>query len=398
MKVCIYTHSFPPIIGGAQTYQYNIAGELAKRGHEVLVLTGFLPEGTRDEYKYEGFKVSRIASFRDFSKLKAPSNKFLEDTFFALKDFGPDIIYSNGYTQSLAISILKHGLNAKHVFSFHSTPEVSTQKIAGIWKGKLDLETAFAKFIMKDTTFDAYIACSKHYLNFVKEHLFPEIEERKNVHQVYYGVNLNKFSFKKVASRSKYGYRQEDFIVLSPVRLIPRKGILDLLGAIKILKEKRASLNIKLLIPSSALSTKMEFVKQVDAVIEDFNIKDSVRIEIDKFGIEEMPDLYGVSDVMVLPSYSEGLGIVSLEAMATKTPVIATGIPGVNEVVRHNETGLVVPIKNPKAIADSIVKLRMDTKLRRRLIDNGYRLVDEEFSLHKQVDKIELIFENLLKK
>ena len=72
-------------------------------------------------------------------------------------------------------------------------------------------------------------------------------------------------------------------------------------------------------------------------------------------------------DTLVLPSEAEGFGIVLIEAMAAGRSVIATDVPGIRDVVRHNHTGLLVPVRSPDAIASAIQRLLDDAPLRDRL-------------------------------
>ena len=393
MKICIYAHSFPPIIGGAQTYQYNLAIGLGKLGHEVLVLTGEIPDSLKTRIKdYESpyFKVVRVSLFREAIKMKAPFRDLLINSFTILEKFDPDIVYSNGFIPCLLISMIKDSLRAKHIFSYHSTPELDVNKLVGIWPGNLDFELSIAKFIFKQGSFDAYLACSSNYLDTAKKNLNLRV---KNAHRIYYGVDMNKFSHEIKVSREKYGFTDKDFIVLCPVRFIERKGILDILKAISILKPDIP--NIKLLIPTSKLSSTDEFIKLVLKLIKKLKIKNNVVIKSDVFLVEDMPKAYALSNMFVLPSYSEGLGIVLLEAMSMKKPVVATDIAGVNEVVKHNKTGLLVPIKSPKKLAEAMKIIYRDKKLTNHLIKNAYSAIKKEFELNKQVKKVEQFFKKV---
>ena len=76
-------------------------------------------------------------------------------------------------------------------------------------------------------------------------------------------------------------------------------------------------------------------------------------------------------DTLVLPSEAEGFGLVLVEAMAAGVPVVATDAPGIRDVVRHGENGLLVPVGRPYAIAAAIERIRSDDPLRHRLIDGG---------------------------
>lgn len=397
MKICIYAHSFPPIIGGAQTYQYNLALGLAELGHRVLVITGKVPSNLDNrikDYYSKSFRVVRLPSFRKAAQMMAPFRELLAESFKILRKFDPDIVYSNGYIPGLVISILSDGLRAKHVFSYHSTPELQFKKIAGIWPGNLSLELALTRFIMKQCPFDVYLACSNNYLNFTKRYLNPKT---KRALMVYYGVDMKKFSPGIKASRSHHHLKNNDLVILCPVRLIERKGIFDILKAVKLLKKMlgEGEVNIKLLMPTSNLTTRKKFKKEVSKRIVDLGIKRDVIIKYDKFLPRDMPLLYAICDIVVLPSYAEGLGIVLLEAMAMKKPVVATNIPGINEVVKQEKTGLLVPVKNPFKIALAIKRLYQDQKLKNRLVKNAYSLIKKEFELNKQVGKVEKIFYSL---
>jgi rhamnosyl/mannosyltransferase len=114
------------------------------------------------------------------------------------------------------------------------------------------------------------------------------------------------------------------------------------------------------------------------------------------------PDLvamYHASDIFVLPSIevSEGFGIVQIEAMACGKPVVTTDLKtGVTYVNRAGETGLVVPGRNPDALADAIRTLLDDLELRVRLGETGRARVCREFTVNQMSHKATLLFEALL--
>ncbi|MDW8322187.1 MAG: glycosyltransferase [Armatimonadota bacterium] len=83
---------------------------------------------------------------------------------------------------------------------------------------------------------------------------------------------------------------------------------------------------------------------------------------------------YCQADVFVLPSVSEGLPRVVVEAMARSVPVVATSVGGIPDIIRHGETGLLVPPRDVRALAQAIERIIREPELRRRLIANGYAL------------------------
>lgn len=89
---------------------------------------------------------------------------------------------------------------------------------------------------------------------------------------------------------------------------------------------------------------------------------------------------YAAMDVLVLPSDAEGFGLVLIEAMAAGVPVIGTNVDGIRDVIRDGETGLLVPPRDPSALAAALRRLSEDSALRQRLITNALVDVQERFA------------------
>jgi len=99
--------------------------------------------------------------------------------------------------------------------------------------------------------------------------------------------------------------------------------------------------------------------------------------------------IIGALDVLVLPSLTEGLPNVILEAFAYKTPVVATAVGGVPELVIDGETGWLVPPRDPHALAQAILDALSNPEEARRRAENAYKHLLEHFTVEKQVDKWE---------
>jgi glycosyltransferase involved in cell wall biosynthesis len=112
---------------------------------------------------------------------------------------------------------------------------------------------------------------------------------------------------------------------------------------------------------------------------------------------EDMPNVLGQACVVCLPSYREGLPKVLLEAASCGRPIVTTDVPGCREIVQHGKNGLLVPPKDPNALAQAICQLIQDPELRERMGDQGRKLVLENFSLEKvkqQTSKVYQVLEN----
>jgi glycosyltransferase involved in cell wall biosynthesis len=114
---------------------------------------------------------------------------------------------------------------------------------------------------------------------------------------------------------------------------------------------------------------------------------------------EDLPAYYHACDVFVLPSTAptEAFGLVQVEAMACGKPVVCTDLPtGVTYVNRHGETGLVVPPRDPQALAEAVNRLLADPALRQRLGRQGRERVEREFTKEAMVQKILGVYEKVL--
>ncbi len=104
---------------------------------------------------------------------------------------------------------------------------------------------------------------------------------------------------------------------------------------------------------------------------------------------------YNKMDVFVLPSILEGFGIVLLEAMAAGIPVVASNVDGIREVVIQGESGILIPPKNPDAIASAVIQLIENPQLVKSLVENGLKRA-RLFDVQEHVMKLESLYSNLL--
>lgn len=96
--------------------------------------------------------------------------------------------------------------------------------------------------------------------------------------------------------------------------------------------------------------------------------------------VDDMANLLRQTHVACLPSYREGLPLSLLEAAAAGRPMVATDVPGCREVVRHGQTGLLVPPRDPQALADALETLLADGEMRQRMGAAARKLAVDEFS------------------
>lgn len=110
---------------------------------------------------------------------------------------------------------------------------------------------------------------------------------------------------------------------------------------------------------------------------------------------EEIPFWMSAADILILPSYSEGLPNVVMEALSCETPAIVTDVGGCPEVVKDSETGFVVPVGDVKALMDRIKYLLEDEDLRVKMGKLGREDMIKKYDRKKVIGKLKEVYESL---
>ncbi|NLD37452.1 MAG: glycosyltransferase family 4 protein [Desulfatiglans sp.] len=111
----------------------------------------------------------------------------------------------------------------------------------------------------------------------------------------------------------------------------------------------------------------------------------------------DMPNVISKSNIVCLPSfYGEGIPKVLIEAASCGRAIVTTNTPGCKEIVIDGENGLLVPIRNPEKLADAIGTLIANNGLRKKMGENGRKLVENNFSLKIVIEKTMEVYKELL--
>jgi glycosyltransferase involved in cell wall biosynthesis len=144
-------------------------------------------------------------------------------------------------------------------------------------------------------------------------------------------------------------------------------------------------------------------------LVGDGSLRRKVENQVKKLGLEkavlflgwrsDIPEIITDCDIFVLSSDWEGLGIVLIEAMASRKPIVATNVGGIPEVVEDGVTGILVPPRNPEALAKAILRLAKDDKLRKEMGERGREKAIKEFDIKIAVNNYERLYlQNLERK
>lgn len=159
--------------------------------------------------------------------------------------------------------------------------------------------------------------------------------------------------------------------------LLVSKGVFVLLDALKILKDKGYSFICDFVGGETAEIDAKLFCYEV----EERGLNELVVYHGKKYG-EEKENFFNRTDVFVFPTYyhNETFGLVNLEAMAHKIPIVATDEGGIPDVVVDGKNGLISERRNPQSLADCIERLLSDESLRKRMGEDGYRKLYNSFT------------------
>jgi glycosyltransferase involved in cell wall biosynthesis len=184
--------------------------------------------------------------------------------------------------------------------------------------------------------------------------------------------------------RKALGVATASKIITVVGRLSPEKGVDVFLNALKIVLNKKIDIHAIIVGDGQEKNA-------LQKLTEDLGISKNVTFT----GFSNTPGDYMLeSDIIVLPSRSEGIPNVALEAMALGKPLIATAVGGTPEVVEHEKNGLLVPSEQPQTMADAIVRIVTDSALAEILAVNAKIRVKEHFSIESRCKKLAGIYKS----
>ncbi len=178
-------------------------------------------------------------------------------------------------------------------------------------------------------------------------------------------------------------------LVILPARMLWDKGVGEFVQAAKILKNKNIAARFILIgkpdpknpssIPEKQLS---DWEKQ--GIVESWG------------HCKDMPTIFNNTHIVCLPSYREGLPKVLMEACASGRPIITTDVPGCRDIVKTEFNGLLVPPRNPEALAQALGRLISDQELRHIMGKRGSTLAINKFSQDQVISETLSVYQEAL--
>ncbi|WP_343628265.1 glycosyltransferase [Roseateles sp.] len=367
--------------GGQNVYVAHVATALARRGHHVDVMT------RRDQRALPtavdmrpGVRVLHIdAGPPEF----VPKEQLLPH----MRAFGTaamrlmrrslrhDVVHANFFMSGVVGLRLQHQLNVPLVQTFHALGAVRRlhQKEADRFpEERIEIERRIA------CEADCVIAECPQDADDLMHHCGTPPDR---IAQVPCGVDLDEFGpGDQVAARRKLRLDEHEFIVLQLGRLVPRKGIENVIRAVAQLPPGRPWRLLVVggdaVVPDEARTPEIARLRRV---AQDCGVEANVTF-VGRRDRDQLRDYYRAADVFVTTPWYEPFGITPLESMACATPVIGSAVGGVQHTVVDGMTGYLVPPEDPRTLALRLDDLRRHPALGRLMGRAGLMRVQSEFT------------------
>ena len=389
MRILMLSWEYPPhVVGGLGNHVAEIVPALADLGVEIHLVTPRWNGGAAVE-EVQGAKIYRVdppdVSSVDFYEAAQETNRLLEaqGLTIAREVGGVDLIHAHDWLVAFAGIALKHALK---------TPLLSTIHATELGRNRGELHSPIQNAISHTEWVLVYeswrVICCSYYMAQEVRQFFGCPTDKIDVipngivttpFDELDGVDLSEF-------RARYAAPTEQ-IVFSVGRLVYEKGIQVLIDAIpRVLAQQP---NTKFVIAGTG------------------GMSDALHQQADALGVssrafftgfisnEDRNRLLKIADCAVFPSLYEPFGIVALEAMSAKTPVVVAEAGGLREVVEHGETGITVYQGSPESLAWGILHTLQHPEWARARVKNAYRRVREEYGWDYIAEQTEQVYEHV---
>jgi len=371
-KVLLLTNACT--VGGAEMHLLSLAKHLSKKKYEVTL--AYLKEkpdearSLKEDFEKAGVRTVDLKLKRKFSPL------LILKIIWLIKKYKPDIIHTHLFQAELFTRIAMVFIKTPiFITTYHSMEEFLT-KLFWALVARWNINKADQVIVISDAVRDYLV---RH----------TGIREVDKIKRIYYGLDKGR-NETAVDIRVKYGIGENDPIIGMVARYAPQKGHVYLLEAMTKVFE---------VVPNAKLYLAGHDEKKIKELLEgrakDLGIEKKVI-----FG-DFHPNvllLMKQFDIFTLSSLWEGFGLVLLEAMSVRKPIVATNVGPIPEVVIDGETGYLVPPKNAELLAEKIIYLLRHKKEAHEMGRAGRKRLEEYFTMKKMIEETEAVYDYWISK
>ncbi len=217
-------------------------------------------------------------------------------------------------------------------------------------------------------------------------------KKRLPLRVVYNAIETEKFEVNPLVreeKRSEFEIDKNEFVVGIVGQITPRKGQLELIRVFAEVSKKMPPAKL-LVIGAPMFNSDDLYFEELKKTVRELGLEERVKFT-GKRG--DVAGLMQALDALVVNSKSEAFVIVALEAMACGTPVIATQVGGIREMIEHKNNGWLVPFGDERLLAEALIALNRQPELRAAFSENGKQIVNAKFHAGKFIAGMEDFFE-----
>ncbi len=375
-RICLVTHFFPPHMGGIEKVSYEQSKRLTESGYEINVLTSKIKG--QNEHPAKGIRVFPYPTLNIAERFGVPYPILSLEAYkkFAQVIKKCDLIHAHGhvYMPSCLAGMVAKKYKKPFIVTQHNT-FIDYKSLLNIMEHLNDF--TIGKSVLKRA--DRIFTVSKE----TKKYVLRLGADKSKTSVMYNGVDTDIFHpTNKGESRKKLGLPKKRKIIFSVRRLVYKNGLDTLIESAALVT--RDNPDILFVVAGKGPSRKL-----IEDHIKELGIEDNIKLTgfvPDKL----LPVYYNAADYFVLPSASgEGLPLVLFEAMACGLPVIATTVGGTPEIINHMKNGVLVPPRNPEAIAEALSKLIAEEELGKSIGEEARKNVEDRFTWEENVRQLQ---------
>lgn len=358
-----------------------------KDSYDFVAVSSYLPDYRLSEREFPEMKLFSWGQLLRARVLRK-----------ALRSFIGDYHDLQGFARALKGFDIVHTVEPQYYFSYQAARvkrSLGFKLVLTVWENIPFLYNNRPMRRNRQTVFreaDLILAVSER----TKEALILEGAPANRIRVQPPGIDTERFRpmNKNAELLKRFGCTEDDFIILMISRLIPQKGLYDLLFAYKRLAEKSGrKRKTKLLVGGSGPEQ-----KRFEEMTRELGIRENVRL-IGSFPYQLMPEIHGLADVLALPSqptpvWQEQFGYVLLESMACGKPVISTMSGSIPEVV--GDAGMLVAPNDFVSLSNALEEVMENDMVRSELGRRGRARACDVFDLRKIVGELKSHYESLV--
>lgn len=347
--------------GGQNVYVDRVARHLSHLGYEVDIFTRWDDPGQKQVVRYlPGIRVIHVVSgekkFIPKEGLFQHMDEFAANmmAFIKKQQAKYEIIHAHFWMSGYVASIIKKVLGIPFVITFHALGKVR-RMYQGAADGFPDCRFEVEEMIVREA--DSVIAECPQDKEDLMIHYYAKVEK---IRVIPCGFDKMEFyPMDKKNCKLKLGLNPKEKIILQLGRMVPRKGVDNVIRGMAALL-KRKSMPVRLLVvggeSDEPCPIKTPEIGRLQAIAKEENVLDKVTF-VGRRKRNLLKYYYNAADLFISTPWYEPFGITPLEAMACGVPVIGANVGGIKYSVDHDNTGFLVPTNEPEILSQRMLEV-----------------------------------------